>query len=102
MKKSAKTAWRGAALAGLATGAFFLFKDQGALFKKYQARLQARLSGPAPADGPAPAATPPPASGSASPSAANGHVRAVQASNPPPPDSGTNFTPQGDVHPPQA
>ena len=32
----------------------------------------------------------------------NGHVRDVNASTPPKPDSGSNFTPQGDVHEPKA
>lgn len=108
MKKKAKRAWRRAALAGLAAGAYFLFKDKGQLFKHYQARLTSLLGGAKPATQPLLLASVPPISRTTTtnspartPSMANGNVRDVLASNPPPPESGSNFTPQNDVHGPQ-
>jgi hypothetical protein len=99
-KKGAKPAWYGLAAVTIGTGIFFLATNKGRLFKKGTAHLKGLLSGSAPA------AEPEETAGSSStagrtPTPANGHVRDVNASTPPPPDSGTNFTPQGDVHEPQ-
>jgi hypothetical protein len=98
MKHQKKTNWGSIALAAAgAAGIFLLVRDKSQLLKKGLASLK---------DGPAhqPDAPTPPRSQSSGklPTPANGHVRDVDASNPPPPDSGTNFTPQGDVHAPQA
>lgn len=106
MKANAKTAWGGVALAAAATATFFLATNQGRLFKKGWASLQALLGGqapPAPATAPTPAAVPAVATVSQgrTPTPSNGHVRDVVASNPPKPETGSNFTPQGDVHQPQ-
>ena len=97
MKHKRKSSWGRIALAAAgATGIFLLLKDKSPLLQKGLASLKA---GPASR----PAAATPPLSHSTGqqPTPANGHVRDVNASTPPPPDSGTNFTPQGDVHEPQ-
>lgn len=105
MKANAKIPWGGVALAATAT--FFLATNKGRLFKKFRASLQALRSGPAPlafaTAAPTPAAVLEPATTSQgrTPTPANGHVRDVLASNPPKPETGSNFTPQGDVHQPQ-
>ncbi|MVN75021.1 hypothetical protein GO988_01635 [Hymenobacter sp. HMF4947] len=104
MKANAKTAWGGVALAAAATATFFLATNKGRLFKKFQASLQALLGGQAPpAAAPTPTAVPKLATTSQgrTPTPENGHVRDVIASNPPKPETGSNFTPQGDVHQPQ-
>jgi hypothetical protein len=97
MKHKRKSDWGRIALAAAgATGIFLLLKAKSPLLRKGLASLKA---GPA---GPPAAATPPPShSTGQQPTPANGHVRDVDASNPPPPDSGSNFTPQGHVHAPQ-
>jgi hypothetical protein len=98
MKHKKKSSWGGIALAAAgAAGIFLLLKDKGQLLQKGLASLKASPAGRA-------AAPTPPRSHSTGkqPTAANGHVRDVDASNPPAPDSGTNFTPQGDVHAPQS
>ena len=98
MKHQKKSSWGRIALAAAgATGIFLLLKDKSPFLHKGLASLKA---GPA---GQPDAATPPHShSTGQQPTLANGHVRDVDASNPPPPDSGSNFTPQGDVHAPQA
>ena len=99
MAKQTKPAWYGLAAVAIGSGIFFLATNKGRLFKKSTAGLKALLSS-APA---APDATPAPNSPSfegRTPTPENGHVRDVVASNPPPPDTGGNFTPQGDVHEP--
>lgn len=99
MKKTAKPAWYGIAAVTIGTGIFFLATNKGRLFKKGAASLKGLLSGPADPN----TVTTPGGSSTAgrTPTPANGHVRDVNASTPPPPDSGSNFTPQGDVHSPQ-
>jgi len=101
-KKGAKPAWYGLAAVALGSGIFFLATNKGRLFKKGKASLKGLLDGEAPL-----AAEPVEVPGGSStagrtPTPENGHVRDVDASNPPPPDSGTNFTPQGEVHEPKA
>lgn len=99
--KGAKSAWYGLAAVTLGTGIFFLATNKGRLFKKGTAALKGLLSGP---ETPAPdGVVPTPSSSTAgrTPTPANGHVRDVNASTPPPPQTGSNFTPQGDVHSPQ-
>jgi hypothetical protein len=101
-KKGAKPAWYGLAAVAIGTGVFFLATNKGRLFKKGTASLKGLLDGEAPL-----AAEPVEVPGGSStagrtPTPENGHVRDVSASNPPPPDSGTNFTPQGEVHEPKA
>jgi hypothetical protein len=97
MKHKKKSNWGGIALAAAgAAGIFLLLKDKGQLFQKGLASLKA---GPASR---VDAGTPPRSHSTGKlPTPANGHVRDVDASNPPAPDSGTNFTPQGDVHAPK-
>jgi len=100
MAKQTKPAWYGVAAVAIGTGIFFLATNKGRLFKKGTSSLKALLSGPAEE----PAAAPTPGSSQfegRTPTPENGHVRDVVASNPPAPDSGSNFTPQGDVHGPQ-
>jgi hypothetical protein len=98
MKHKKKTNWGAIALAAAgATGLFLLLKDKGQLVQQGLASLNARPTRQTNA------ATPPHSHSTGKlPTPENGHVRDVDASNPPPPDSGTNFTPQGDVHAPQA
>lgn len=99
MAKQTKPAWYGVAAVAIGTGIFFLAANKGRLFKKGTARVKALLSG-APA-APAAEATPGPSRFEGrTPTAENGHVRDVAASTPPPPHTGSNFTPQGDVHGP--
>lgn len=108
MSKQTKPVWYGVAAVALGSGIFFLATNKGRLFKKGTATLQALVSGaPAPAPA-APTATPalPPTPSSTgfegrTPTTDNGHVRDVVATNPPAPDSGTNFTKHGEVHGPQ-
>jgi len=100
MAKQTKPAWYGVAAVAIGTGIFFLATNKGRLFKKGTASLKALLSGP-PAT---PDAAPAPGSSQfegRTPTPENGHVRDVVASTPPPPDSGSNFTQQGDVHEPK-
>jgi hypothetical protein len=95
MAKQTKPAWYGVAAVAIGTGIFFLAANKGRLFKKGTAGLKALLSGP-------PATTPAsPRFEGRTPTPENGHVRDVAASTPPPPQTGSNFTPQGDVHGPQ-
>jgi len=98
MKHKKQPRWGSIALAAAgAAGIFLLVRDKSSLLQKGLASLKA---GPA---GRPDAATPPPSqSMGQQPTPANGHVRDVNASTPPPPDSGTNFTPQGDVLAPQS
>lgn len=100
MAKQAKTALYSVAAVVVGTGIFFLATNKGRLFKKSKAGIKA-LFGGAPAEPEAAPAPSSPAFKSRTPAPANGHVRDVAASNPPPPDSGSNFTPQGNVHGPQ-
>jgi len=94
MKHHKKSNWGGIALAAAgAAGLFLLLRDKSQLLQKGLASLKA-----GPASQPQAATPPPSQSKGKQPTPANGHVRDVDASNPPPPDSGTNFTPQGDVH----
>ncbi len=95
MAKQPKPAWYGVAAVVIGTGIFFLAANKGRLFKKGKAHVKALLSGP-----PAPAPASPRFEGR-TPTPENGHVRDVVASTPPPPHTGSNFTPQGDVHGPQ-
>jgi hypothetical protein len=101
MATQSKPAWYGLAAVAIGTSVFFLATNKGRLFKKGQASLKAFLSG-APAE-PAAAAPAPSSSGfkGRTPTPENGHVRDVVATDPPTPDSGTNFTKHGDVHGPQ-
>jgi hypothetical protein len=104
-KQGAKPAWYGLAAVALGTGIFFLATNKGRLFKKGTANLKALLGGAAAPATPI-AADPVETPGGSStagrtPTPDNGHVRDVVASNPPKPDSGSNFTPQGGVHGPQ-
>ena len=101
MAKEPRPAWYGLAAVAIGTGIFFLATNKGRLFKKSTAGIKALLSG-APAT---PEAAPAPSSDDykvRTPSSENGHVRDVVASTPPPPETGSNLTPQGDVHEPQA
>lgn len=95
MAKQTKPAWYGVAAVAIGTGIFFLATNKGRLFKKGTAHVKALLSG-------APAApTPGPSHFEGrTPTPENGYVRDVAASTPPPPHTGSNFTPQGDVHGP--
>lgn len=99
MAKQTKPAWYGVAAVAIGTGIFFLATNKGRLFKKGTAHVKALLSGP-PAT-PAAATPASPRFEGRTPTPENGHVRDVQASTPPPPHTGSNFTPQGDVHGPQ-
>ena len=101
-KKGAKPAWYGLAAVTIGTGIFFLATNKGRLFKKGTASLKGLLSGAAPV-----AAEPVEVPGGSStagrtPTPDNGHVRDVDASNPPPPESGSNFTPESDFQNPKA
>ncbi|MBJ6141986.1 hypothetical protein [Hymenobacter sp. BT559] len=101
--KGTKPAWYGLAAVTLGTGIFFLATNKGRLFKKGVTSLKNLLGS---AEATPVAAEPVQAPGGSStagrtPTPENGHVRDVNASNPPKPDSGTNFTPQGDVHEPK-
>ena len=107
-KKKSRRAWRRAAVAGLAAGAYFLFRDNSRLFNQLKDSLQALLSKIKPAQDTLPLAVVPPISRTTrvstplrTPSLANGNVVDVIASNPPKPESGSNFTVQGEVHGPQ-
>jgi hypothetical protein len=107
-KKRAQRAWRRAAVAGLAAGAYFLFRDNSRLFNQLKGSLQSLLSKVKPTKDALPLAVVPPISRTTrvttplrTPSLANGNVVEVMASNPPPPESGSNFTKHGDVHGPQ-
>jgi hypothetical protein len=107
-KKKSQRAWRRAAVAGLAAGAYFLFKDNSRLFNQLKDRVQLLLSKAKPAHEALPLAVVPPIGRTTNvgtslrtPSLANGNVVDVIASNPPPPESGSNFSRHGDVHGPQ-
>ncbi|MGI4820769.1 MAG: hypothetical protein ACRYFV_06110 [Janthinobacterium lividum] len=107
-KKKAQKAWRAAAVAGLAAGAYFLFKDNSRLFSQLKDRVQSLLSKVKPAQATLPIAAVPPIGRTTNvsatlrtPSLANGNVVDVIASNPPAPESGSNFTKHGEVHGPQ-
>lgn len=107
-KKNAQKAWRAAAVAGLAAGAYFLFKDNSRLFSQLKDRVQSLLSKVKPEQATLPLALVPPVGRTTNvgatlrtPSLANGNVVDVIASNPPPPESGSNFSKHGDVHGPQ-
>jgi hypothetical protein len=100
-KKTAKPAWYGLAAVALGTGIFLLATNKGRLFKKGTATLKGLLGGAPPLEA-EPVVVPGGSSTAGrTPTPANGHVRDVNASNPPKPDSGSNFTPQGEVHGPQ-
>lgn len=107
-KKKSQRAWRRAAVAGLAAGAYFLFRDNSRLFNQLKGSLQSLLSKVKPAHEGLPLAIVPPIGRTTNvgaslrtPSLANGNVVEVIAGNPPAPESGSNFTVQGDVHSPQ-
>ena len=99
MAKQSKSVWYGLAAVAIGTGIFFLATNKGRLFKKSQVRIKALLSGPPATPGAAPAPGSKDFKGRA-PAPANGHVRDVVATTPPAPATGSNFTPQGDVHEP--
>ncbi|MGI4734773.1 MAG: hypothetical protein ACRYG7_06285 [Janthinobacterium lividum] len=108
MAKQTKPVWYGVAAVAAGTGIFFLATNKGRLFKKVTTGIQA-LVGSVPATAPArttttlaraPAPNSPGFQGR-TPTADNGHVRDVIATNPPADDSGSNFTQHGDVHGPQ-
>jgi hypothetical protein len=104
MAKQTKPAWYGVAAVAIGTGIFFLATNKGRLFKKGTASVKALLSGASAEPEAAPDAAPTPGNShfeGRTPTPENGHVRDVVASNPPAPDSGSNFTPQGDIHEPQ-
>ena len=104
MAKQTKPAWYGVAAVAIGTGIFFLATNKGRLFKKGTASVKALLSGAATEPKAAPEAAPTPGSSrfeGRTPTPENGHVRDVVASNPPPPNSGNNFTPQSDVQEPK-
>lgn len=88
MKMKAAPVWIGALVAG-STAAFYFWQ------KKSNPNPTQPLADAAPSAA-APAATP----GSRTPTPENGHVRDVKATDLPAPDTGTNFTVQGDVHEP--
>jgi hypothetical protein len=99
--KGTKPAWYGLAAVTLGTGIFFLATNKGRLFKKGTASLKAFLGGAT-----TPTADPVETVGGSStsgrtPTSANGHVRDVVATDPPKPETGSNFSPQGEVHDPQ-
>ena len=97
MAKQTKPAWYGVAAVAIGTSIFFLTTNKGRLLKKGTAGIKALLSG-------SPNTAPTPGSSQfegRTPTPENGHVRDVIASYPPAPDSGSNFTPQGDVHEPK-
>ncbi len=100
MAKQPKPAWYGVAAVAIGTGIFFLATNKGRLFKKGTASLKALLSGHSAEAGAAPA---PGSRGFAgrTPAPKNGHGRGVGASNPPPPETDSNFLPQGAGHGPQ-
>jgi hypothetical protein len=107
-KKKSQRAWRRAAVAGLAAGAYFLFRDNSRLFNELKGRVQVLLTKVKPSQKTLPLALVPPIGRTTNvgaslrtPSLANGNVVDVIAGNPPPPESGSNFTVQGDVHGPQ-
>jgi hypothetical protein len=107
-KKKSQRAWRRAAVAGLAAGAYFLFRDNSRLFNELKGRVQVLLSKVKPAQKTLPLAIVPPivrttnvGDSLRTPSLANGNVVDVIASNPPSPESGSNFSKHGDVHGPQ-
>ncbi len=99
MAKHPKPAWYGIAAVAIGTGIFFLATNKGRLFKKGKASVKALLSG-APAAPDTPPTPGPSRFEGRTPTPENGHVRDVAASTPPPPHTGSNFTPQGDVHGP--
>jgi hypothetical protein len=105
-KQGAKPVWYGLAAVALGTGIFFLATNKGRLFKKGTANLKTLLGGEAAPATPIvadPVETPGGSSTAGrTPTPDNGHVRDVVASNPPPPDSGSNFTPQSDFQNPKA
>ncbi|MGI4863679.1 MAG: hypothetical protein ACRYFZ_07115 [Janthinobacterium lividum] len=103
MAKDSKPAWYGVAAVAIGTGIFFLATNKGRLFKKGAAGIKTLLSGAPAVPDAVPEAAPAPSSRDfegRTPTPENGHVRDVVASNPPPPQTGSNFTPQGDVHAP--
>ncbi|MBX0290658.1 hypothetical protein K3G63_09430 [Hymenobacter sp. HSC-4F20] len=99
MKMKASPVWIGALVAG-GTAAFYFWQKKDAP-KASQPGTDALANGAAPA---ASASTAAPSSTSSfrTPTAANGHVRDVSATDLPAPDTGTNFTVQGDVHEPSS
>ena len=100
--KGAKPAWYGLAAVALGTGIFFLATNKGRLFKKGTASLKGLLGGTPTAEAADPIETPGGSSTAGrTPTPANGHVRDVVASNPPKPETGSNFTKHGEVHGPQ-
>ncbi len=100
MANQPKPAWYGVAAVAIGTGIFFLAANKGRLFKKGKASVKALLSSPPTTPKTTPTPGPSRFEGS-TPTPENGHVRDVAASTPPPPHTGSNFTPQGDVHGPQ-
>jgi hypothetical protein len=100
MAKQTKPAWYGVAAVAIGTGIFFLATNKGRLFKKGTASVKALLNGASAAPEAAPTPGPSHSEGR-TPTPENGHVRDVAASTPPPPQTGSNFSPHGDVHGPQ-
>lgn len=83
-QKSAKPAWYSLAAVALGTGIFFLATNKGRLFKKGTANLKALLGGAAVPATAAPVQIPGGSSTAGrTPTAANGHVRDVVATDPP-------------------
>lgn len=94
MKMKASPVWIGALVAG-GTAAFYFWQKKDSA-KASPASSATPTSPAAPQAPTAPAST----ASFRTPTAENGHVRDVKATDLPAPDSGTNFTVQGDVHEP--
>lgn len=94
MKMKASPVWIGALVAGSTAAFYFWQKKSNSNLNPTQPLADAGTSA-----GVALGATPS-SSGNRTPTAENGHVRDVKATDLPAPDTGTNFTVQGDVHQP--
>lgn len=92
MKMKASPVWIGALVAG-STAAFYFWQ------KKSNSNPTQPLADAGTSGGAASVATSS-SSSNRTPTAENGHVRDVKATDLPAPDTGTNFTVQGDVHEP--
>lgn len=96
MKMKASPVWIGALVAG-STAAFYFWQKKSNPNPTQPLADAGTSSG---ASSPQASSATPSNSGNRTPSASNGHVRDVKATDLPAPDTGTNFTKHGDVHEP--